>query len=407
MKKLFLLFVLFASICTTSFSQITFEHGYLIDNSNQKTECLIKNIDWASNPTEFEYKLSENASVQKASIDNTREFGIDGISKYIRANVKIDKSSDQVGYLTSDSSPDFQKDQLFLEVLIEGKASLYQYDGGNLKRFFYSSDHSEIEQLIYKPYLTDGNIAKNNQYKQQLFSDLKCQTVSQNAFKNLNYSKKKLEKLFIQYNECQNASFKNYGEEVEKDFFNLSLRPGINFSSLDIHNEIVNSRNVAFEDDINFRFGIEAELILPFNKDKWGLFIEPTYQYYTSENVQKSDKVVGGLLVSQVNYQSIELPVGVRYYLFINEDSKFFVDISYLFDVTINSSIEFKRSNGTSLSSYDLKSSSNIGLGLGYKYLDKYSLSLRYQTDQDILGDYASWDTNYQTYSVIFGYSLF
>ena len=50
---------------TASFSQITYQPGYFINNSGSKTECLIKNVAWKDNPVEFDYKLSEGADNQK------------------------------------------------------------------------------------------------------------------------------------------------------------------------------------------------------------------------------------------------------------------------------------------------------------------------------------------------------
>ena len=82
MKKQ-LLFLLITILSFNCYSQISFEKGYYIDNSNQKTNCLIKNIDWKNNPTQFEYKLSENSESKKKTIESIKEFGINNISKYI------------------------------------------------------------------------------------------------------------------------------------------------------------------------------------------------------------------------------------------------------------------------------------------------------------------------------------
>lgn len=51
MKKLFQIFITLLTI--NCYSQISYEKGYYIDNSGQKTECLIKNNDWLRDPTDF------------------------------------------------------------------------------------------------------------------------------------------------------------------------------------------------------------------------------------------------------------------------------------------------------------------------------------------------------------------
>ncbi len=58
-KKLLLLIITILHL--EGYSQITFEKGYIIDNSDQKIECLIKNIDWIFNPVNLEYKISEDS----------------------------------------------------------------------------------------------------------------------------------------------------------------------------------------------------------------------------------------------------------------------------------------------------------------------------------------------------------
>lgn len=90
-----LLLILIIILSLNGYSQISFEKGYYIDDSNQKIYCLIKNIDWENNPTEFEFKLTGNSEPKKAIVKNVKEFGIENISKYVRGNVNIDRSSDK------------------------------------------------------------------------------------------------------------------------------------------------------------------------------------------------------------------------------------------------------------------------------------------------------------------------
>ncbi|MBI9054042.1 MAG: hypothetical protein JEY96_09520 [Bacteroidales bacterium] len=45
--------------------QIEFEQGYFIENDGIQTECLIKNMAWASNPKAFSYKIGVEGEVKK------------------------------------------------------------------------------------------------------------------------------------------------------------------------------------------------------------------------------------------------------------------------------------------------------------------------------------------------------
>ena len=395
MKK-HLLFILTAILSFNCYAQIAFEKGYYINDNDLRIDCLIKNIDWKNNPTTFEYKLTEDAKVELEVLKNIKGFGFDDATKYIKAAVKIDRSSENINYLSKEKDPIFSQEILFLKVIIEGKASLYQYTDGELRRYFYRIENNQIEQLIFKTYAVDGiNIAKNYRFRQQLWAELNCSTISMKKVNNLNYTKKDLVGLFIDYNKCNNQETTNYDIKPSQKFFNLTLRPGFNSSSLSIQHSNSNSRDADFGNQFNFRFGIEAEFTLPFNKNKWAIIVEPNYQYYKGEEDLKIQHVT-------VNYKSLELPLGLRHYLFLNNDSKFFANVSYVLDFGIDSTIEFKP--GTVL---DVTMSGNLAFGMGCKYLNKYSLELRYLTNRSVLNKYSGWSSEYNTISVLFGYSLF
>ena len=84
-----------------------------MDSTNQKTDCLIKNLDWKNNPTEFEYKLQADSEVKKATIATIKEFGIFNSSKYVRRSVDLDRSRGTLGDMNSSRNPIFNKEQLF------------------------------------------------------------------------------------------------------------------------------------------------------------------------------------------------------------------------------------------------------------------------------------------------------
>ncbi len=41
-------------------AQTKFEKGFYLDNNGQKTEGLIKNIDWLNDPKKIDFKANEN-----------------------------------------------------------------------------------------------------------------------------------------------------------------------------------------------------------------------------------------------------------------------------------------------------------------------------------------------------------
>ena len=416
-KKNVTLLLIIVAFSLKGYSQIIFEKGYLINNSNEKIECLIKNNDWKNNPETFEYKLAENSEPVIADLKSAKEFGIYSISKYVRSLVKLDKSSENLDDLSYDKEPEYTEEVLFLKALVEGKSNLYYYVNGNLQRFYYSTDGATIEPLVYKKYLvsdykkylvSENVVETNNQFKRQLWADLKCPTISINKVENLNYKKNSLLNFFLEYNKCSNSNYIRYDGKVKKDLFNLTLRAHLNNSSAYIRNTAYTRNNSAdFGSKLSLGFGIEAEYIFPFNKNKWSIFVEPTYQNFKAEKITDDFYVATKKLISNINYSSIEVPLGIRHYLFLNKNSKLFINASYVFDFNLKSSIEIRRDDSTYYNSLVVNTLNNTSFGIGYKFKDKYSIETRYQTSRNLLGDYLLWDSSYTTASLIFGYSLF
>jgi hypothetical protein len=378
--KIKLLFLFTTILSFNCYSQISFENGYYIDNNNQKINCLIKNLDWEKNPTEFKYKLSENGELKENSIKSVKEFGIHNVLKYVRNSVKIDRSSSKVDELDNNRRVAFKEEQLFLKVLVEGKSTLYSYADIGLIRYFYSIGESNIEQLVFKSYITDEyKVGTNNRFRNQLWNNLKCTDIKKNRVEKLKYRKSDLVNFFVDYNNCNNQKPINFDQKQKKDLFNLTLRPRLNISSLS------NFRNTNIRNELDFAFGIEAEFILAFNKNKWSFIVEPIYTSF------KAEKSTNGGLEDAINYSTIECSAGVRHYSFLNDNSKIFINTSVIYDLQIN-----EPTNLTTI---------YMAFGLGYKYNDKYSLELRHQTPRPVGSD--TWLAEYKTLSIIFGYSLF
>lgn len=387
-------------------AQIKFEKGYFVNNSGQKSEALIKNLDWKNNPTEFEFKTDESSSeIKKETIKNIQEFGIDNEQRYIRKTVMIDGSSKQLNNLSNERKPEFTEETVFLKYVVEGKADLLYYENGNLEKFFISTNDSDVKQLIYKPYYINASaVAYNEDYKKQILDNLNC-GVDLTDVNNLKYKSSDLVKVFLKYNECSNSTVINYNQNYEKrDLFNLTIRPGVNLSSFEISNSsFATSESNKFDTKVAFRIGLEAELILPFNKNKWAVFAEPTYQYYKAEKdfVVYQGQASENIRTRSIDYKSIEIPIGIRYYLFLNDKSKIFINAAYNVDFEMNSNIYYD------FQSLKIASASNFAFGAGYKYNDKFVVEFRTSTKRDLLQNNTALNTGYRTSSIILGYTLF
>lgn len=208
------------------------------------------------------------------------------------------------------------------------------------------------------------------------------------------------------YNDCQNSTSITY-QKQRRGEFKIYLKPRLNFTSFEIDNTLNSFKETEFDSQINPGFGIEAEFVFPFNKNKWALFFEPTYHSYKTKKTYESTSVTSGDITAKVSYVSIELPIGVRHYFHLNSKSKLFLNTAFIYEVgTKKDSIEFKL-NGVDLQGMDIISYSNFAVGAGYKYNNKYSFEIRYIEKGNVLESYHNWTSSYNSWSFILGYSIF
>ncbi|SHK05121.1 porin family protein [Epilithonimonas mollis] len=290
---------------------------------------------------------------------------------------------------------------VFLNVLLDGKLNLYQYKNKNIEQYFYSKENGEIIPLIYKKYNPDGDtykIAENAKYIDQL-KILFAESNSAN-FKTskIRYEKSNLVDLFQEYNGQKNEMNNN------KLDFNLSIRLGFSLATLnlDTHN---NYQEINFPDKAAFRIGLEAELVLPFNKNKWAIIAEPFYYRYKNENLSND-----GNYRFETNFDMVDLELGLRHYMFLNDKSKIFVTAGFVANLYMTKDALIKYTslkpgylNGRAY--FDTKST-YFNFGLGYNYNDKFSAEIKISTSKELY-ERGYWDAQLSRVSFIIGYNIF
>jgi hypothetical protein len=385
------------------YAQIDFEAGYFIDRNGARVNCLIRNLEWKYNPPEFKYKATSDGETLTGTLETIQEFGIFSARiKYVKASIKVDQSSGDMAYLSASRTPDFKIETIFLKVLVEGKASLYEYSFGNELRFYYSLDTKLFEPLIYKKFYSGGHVLENDSYKQQLYNALSCSGISQGKFENIQYRKKDLENIFIQYNKCVQSSLLLYTPTKKKDWLHFSVRPGLSYQSFKVNNSVNVNKSTSFSSQVGFRLGLEMEFVLPYNKNKWRILFEPTLRNYKAD-----DNEVNLNRVAEVKYNSIEMPVGLRHLFYINTTNSFFVNALFAYDLPFNSTINFYDASNNVVDDLEIAGRTNFMVGAGYNWANKFSVELRYSTPRNILGNVVYWRSTHQGISVLAGYRLF
>lgn len=405
MKKTALLFALLFTVILSA--QIRFEKAYYIDNTDNRVEGLIKNVDWKNNPASFEYKSTADSDIKTVTVKEVKLFEIYDQSKFVSSTVDFDKSSINIRNLSESKEPEFVQRQLFLKQIVTGPANLYQYTEGNDIKFFYQKGEDEIKQLIYKPYQVETfQIGYNESYKQQLSSSLSCAAINKNQINSLTYTVKNLVDLFLKYNQCADPNYVVAASTKKEGKIHMAIRPRVNFSSLQLSNSVTRD---LFElgNKTSFGFGLELEYVFPFNKNKWAMIVEPTYRNYKAENVHEPYYMAGNKVYSFADYNSIEVPIGFRHYMYVDSKSKIFLNAQYVFDLSLNSSLDLKRADNSVLQSMEVKASPNFAFGAGYSYNSKYGVEIRYFTSRNIARGYANMHTSYQNISFILSYTIF
>jgi hypothetical protein len=139
---------------------------------------------------------------------------------------------------------------------------------------------------------------------------------------------------------------------------------------------------------------------LPFYRKKLALWLEPTWQSYSSNGKTNPDR--------KVSYQSLELSLGVRHYFFLHKNGSIFIDAAGVLDFPTELLITFVGADNR-LGSNSLTAA--VGLGASYKRL---SVAGRYYTTRTVdgrttldSGQTLGLSCDYQKISVIVGYRLF
>lgn len=402
MKKTFILVC--AVMAQVAFAQIKFEKGTVTDNTGQQKTVYIKNLDWKKNPTTFEYKTDLNSSeILTGDIKDYQLFEIDGELKYLRSTVQVDKSSFNINNADEMREPEYVEKTIFLEELVGGDRRLFRYNDGAETRFFYTDENGSIKQLVYKPYyISDMKVSYNNDFRKQMSSALNCSGTSSN-YNNVEYKQNDLTKAFTEYHNCKTGNTAVAVKEKNSGKINIHLRPRVNFSSYEISNEIINYHN-NLDSKPHFGFGVEVEWILPFNKNRWSVITEPSYRQYKAEGEGRSGHA-GNQRIAEVDYKAIEIPLGLRHYFFLNDDSRLFLNAQAAMFFPMNSKVNLIDGNGTVYQELVFKQSLHASVGAGYSFKNKYGAEFRYYAKNQTL-NHIHWLGELSTFSLILSYNI-
>ncbi|HEU0136990.1 MAG TPA: hypothetical protein VFQ50_06835 [Flavobacterium sp.] len=386
MKTRFLNIILLF-VATSGIAQIKWQPGYFIDNTGTRTECLIYNRDWNDNPVQFEYKISEGADEAKRGLKDTREFGVNGESVYVRAEVDMDRASNKVGTYPSEKDPVFVRETFFLKVLVQGTNTLFVVNKSGLEKFFFKTPKKDITQLVYIKYRQFINFTKgyeektkeNNLFRNQLWNDVKCQQTELRKVERIKYEERDLVNHFKEVNACAGdttISTKGFEAPRKKGNFNVKVGIGYNMFHHTITREV--ARNSSDISKSSPGFGVELEYILPTNKNKWAVVLEANYNTFEGSQVLPSSTLNGAEVAVKQNF--LQVPVGLRHFMFVTDEAKIMLTGVIAANFVNDAFVEYRNGSTLEPSSYVY----NFGVGIGFEY-KRFSIEARLYTPMSIV----------------------
>lgn len=170
---LFFLLILVSQYCV---AQKIFYKGYIINNAGDTTKGFIEYKDWYTNPSSINFKRdSADPSAKTFTVNELKQFGIDGIDIYERHLCEISMYATDLKSLTVGISNNTEKKEVFLKTYnLSMGLKLYVYTDNLKERFFVTEETDSIPvELIFKQYYRskdDNYIIKEEQYKQQIIN---------------------------------------------------------------------------------------------------------------------------------------------------------------------------------------------------------------------------------------------
>jgi hypothetical protein len=400
MKNLYT--ILFLLITLLSFGQIKFEPGYIIMDNGAKTPCEVKNRDWRLTPKEFECRGSEHAAPFYATLKNTTEVGVAN-RVFTKYTVDVEQSNSELAYLDDKEYAKYKTVTVFLELLVDGEIRLYKYYNRGIPKYFYKQEGGQPIPLEYKMYKQGTKILYNRTYKstlQQLMGNRITQT---ELFRTVEYNDTDLVTLFRQYNgvttplaqalspaatSTDTTAVTPVTARVTKGIVTARVGAGIVLQTLKTADVGPNEDDFDFGAKANAVFTVEGEWLLPFNRNKWGLFLGVTRQTYSNNGKGTLGTPENGYSSTwKADYHAWDFSVGGRYYMYLPTTARLFVNAGYIY--SLNDKDDALQHHFTNtLDTYDREykayqrqSSVFAGAGVSWK---KFALEARYYGKRDL-----------------------
>lgn len=210
-----------------------------------------------------------------------------------------------------------------------------------------------------------GKVQTNELYKQQLKSELNCESNQRKNFNNIKYTQKSLVSIIENYNNCVGSpSRKYYASLSQRDgilSFKVRARAGIRFTNASLNPF---ARGVDLPSEIEPQIGVEGELILNSIRNKSSVLLGLDYATYSSsaQNVDTGRNVFQDIAF---DYNAIDLSSFICYSFYLNQESSVFINPGLAARIDASGSIQ-TQTIGSEITDFGITLQPLIGIGYEY-----------------------------------------
>lgn len=376
--KLLLLFITAFITCNTFSQELA---GYYITTTGQRVEGFYKVTDF-ENFENIQFSNTQDG-IYKTLPQNTGEYSIGNEYKFKKYNVELDNSG-KGSAISVSKDPEFVKKNIYLNVLLEGDATLYSYRFNNHVKYLYSvtSKNIPVKQLIFKEYKPDMTVIKNRAYRQELYNEVRCNDNNVIDYNKLEYTKSALINVFEKFNACTGSEYKIYTNKGgATSEFKITAFAGVTYTTLKLDDGISNEK----DSGAGFTIGLEAAYLIP--NSEFAGFLRISYAKIKREVTGGSELSESISSVYKADVSIVNLVIGPRYMV----TKKLFLDagLGLGFGSGDLSQESFRSVGGENISigtiDYDVSSPIFLSLGAGYNITDSFGIDVRYNTLSSLL----------------------
>ncbi|GAA4829653.1 hypothetical protein [Algivirga pacifica] len=394
--KHFLVLVLSLGIQYYALGQAVFKEGIIINNQGDSLECLIKDMDWRETPEAIVYKIQGSETTQKVGPTEIKAFTLGGrIFKAYKVKSAFPKIDD--AYLNDQAKLNLKEQELFLELLYTGKASLYEYVNSDARWYFYSLDNGEVEQLQYKRYkkVLNGKtrILENNVFRSQLLKNLPVSGLSINSMEKVTYDAKALLIYFEKYNGGSGERV-SYVVSEKSEHAKLQYRIGVGMRNGNIQLNNAKAEVATTFDKVQVTaLSAEVNYVLPYYNERWAVGVKGSYLLpIEKEGAIEERGIIKEGATSEMTWSSIDAYLFLKYTHQLNTSLQLSVDAGAVLGMNMGVLSPF--------GDLPFGTSFNPQLGIGMLVKDKIGLQCSLGTARNMMLEYVHWDSK-QTYTEI------